>query len=193
MSRQNLAFNLKLMSNFAEMPNLTVFLNFKNVCLVFDEVKVKEDLVYDKHSANLVGFVRIRDVNDHLSRFERMESSEPIKPQLATHIFTFMVSGILSDLEFPYVSFPCFSLSGDQLYSLVWGCIRRLEACGFKVLVITWDGASANRKFLNLHKTENEGMVCKTINPYANEDRPVFFISDPPHLIKTVQNCWAKS
>ena len=168
------------------------------MCLVFDEVKVKEDLVYDKHSANLVGFVRIRDVNDHLSRFERMESSEPIKPQLATHIFTFMVSGILSDLEFPYVSFPCSSLSGDQLYSLVWGCdqlyslvwgcIRRLEACGFKVLVITCDGASANRKFLNLHKTENEGMVCKTINPYANEDRPVFFISDPPHLIKTVQS-----
>ena len=45
----------------------------KYVCLVFDEVKVKEDLVYDKHSANLVGFVRIGDVNDHLSRFERME------------------------------------------------------------------------------------------------------------------------
>ena len=163
------------------------------MCLVFDEVKVKEDLVYDKHSANLVGFVRIGDVNDHLSRFERMESSEPIKPQLATHIFTFMVSGILSDLEFPYISFPCSSLSGDQLYSLVWGCIRRLEACGFKVLAITCDGASANRKFLKLHKTENEGMVCKTINPYAYEDRPVFFISDPPHLIKTVRNCWANS
>ena len=39
----------------------------KYVCLVFDEIKVKEDLVYDKHSASLLGFVKIRDVNDHLS------------------------------------------------------------------------------------------------------------------------------
>ena len=157
----------------------------KYVCLVFDEIKVKEDLVYDKHSADLLGFVRIGDVNEHLSRFEETKSSVTPKPKLATHVLTFMVSGILSDLEFPYASFPCTSLSGDQLYSLVWGCIRRLEACGFKVLALTCDGASANRNFLKLHKSSKEDMVYKTVNPYADEDRPVVFISDPPHLIKT--------
>ena len=165
----------------------------KYVCLVFDEIKVKEDLVYDKHSANLLGFVRIGEVNDHLSRFEKSTSSDTPKPQLATHVLTFMVSGILSNLEFPYASFPCSCISGDQLYSLVWGCVRRLEACGFKVLALTCDGASANRKFLKLHKSSGEDMVYKTMNPYADEDRPVFFISDPPHLIKTVRNCWANS
>ena len=117
----------------------------KYMCLVFDEVKVKEDLVYDKHSANL-----------EISRFERIESSEPIKPQLATHILTFI-------MVFPFVSFPCSSLSCDKLYSLVWGCIHRLETCGFKVLAITCDGASANSKFLKLHNIANEGMVYKTI------------------------------
>ena len=165
----------------------------KYVCLVFDEIKVKEDLVYDKHSADLLGFVRIGDVNEHLSRFEEIKLSATPKPKLATHVLTFMVCGILSDLEFPYASFPCTSLSGDQLYSLVWGCIRRLEACGFKVLALTCDGASANRNFLKLHKSSKEDMVYKTVNPYADEDRPVFFISDPPHLIKTVRNCWANS
>ena len=30
-----------------------------------------------------------------------MESSEPIKPQLATYTLTFMDSGNMSDLEFP--------------------------------------------------------------------------------------------
>ena len=35
----------------------------KFVCLVFDEVKIKEDLVYDKHSGELVGFVNVGDVN----------------------------------------------------------------------------------------------------------------------------------
>lgn len=165
----------------------------KYVCLVFDEVKVKEDLVYDKHSANLLGFVQIGDINDHLSDFERMKSSEVLRPQLATHILTFMVCGILSDLEFPYVSFPCSSITGDQLYPLVWGCIRRLEACGFKVLALTCDGASTNRTFLKLHQFSNDDVVYKTTNPYADEDRPLFFISDPPHLIKTVRNCWANS
>ena len=157
----------------------------KYVCLVFDEIKVKEDLVYDKHLASLLGFVKMGDVNDHLSKFEENASSDIPKPNLASHVLTFMVSGILSNLEFPYVSFPCSSISGDQLYSLVWGCVRRLEACGFKVIAFTCDGASANRKFLKLHKSL-KGSPYKTKNPYANEDHPIFFISDPPHLIKTV-------
>ena len=64
----------------------------KYICLVFDEVKVKEDLVYDKHSTSLLGFVKIEDVND---RFEGKKSSDTPKPNLATHVLTFMVSGIL--------------------------------------------------------------------------------------------------
>ena len=166
----------------------------KFVCLVFDEVKVKEDLIYDKHSTSLLSFVKLGSVNDHLSKVEMNDSSDVRKPNLATHVMTFMVSGILSDLEFPYASFPCSALSGDQLYSLVWGCVRRLEACGFKVLAFTCDGASSNRAFLKLHHSNDDSSITyKTTNPYADEDRPIFFISDPPHLIKTVRNCWANS
>ena len=67
--------------------------------------------MYDKHSASLLGFVKIGDVNDHLSKFEENASSDTPKSNLATHVLTFMVSGILSNLEFPYVSFPCSSIS----------------------------------------------------------------------------------
>eukprot|EP00731_Ephydatia_muelleri_P010173 Em0005g759a len=166
----------------------------KYVCLVFDEVKIKEDLVFDKHSLELVGFVQIGDINTHLSKFEScsMPQKTPVAPQLATHMLSFMVSGIMTDLQFPYVSFPCSTISGDQLYSMVWGCIRRLETCGFKVLAVTCDGASSNRTFMKLHQS-GDNLTYKTINPYANEDRPLFFISDPSHLIKTVRNCWANS
>lgn len=166
----------------------------KYVCLVFDEVKIKEDLVFDKHSLQLVGFVQIGDINSHLSKFEScsMPQQTPTAPKLATHMISFMVSGIMSDLQFPYVSFPCSTISGDQLYSMVWGCIRRLETCGFKVIAITCDGASSNRTFMKLHHSGGN-LTYKTTNPYANEDRPLFFISDPSHLIKTVRNCWANS
>ena len=129
---------------------------------MFDEVKVKEDLIYNKYSSKILGFVRLGEVNDHLSKFEKSKDSETPKPQLATHIVTFMVSGIFSDLQFPYASFPCSSITGDQLYSLVWGCVRRLEACGFKVVALTCDGASANRAFMKLHKLPEDVIVYKT-------------------------------
>ena len=88
------------------------------MCLVFDELKVKSDLVYDKHSAELMGFVRIGEINDYLSSVDERNSAAL---SLATHMLTCMVSGSLSNLEFRYISFPCSSMNADELYFLVWG------------------------------------------------------------------------
>ena len=99
----------------------------KYVCLVFDEVKIKEDLVYDKHSAEVVSFVNVGDVNNQLLQFERTcKSDSSAQPHLATHLLTFMVRGVLSNLEFPYAQFASSSITADQLYSLVWGYYSRL-------------------------------------------------------------------
>ena len=129
---------------------------------MFDEVKIKEDLVYDKHSGDLVGFTNLGEVNNQLLAFEQAGTLP--RPQLATHILMFMVGGILSDLEFPYAQFPCTSVTAEQLYPLVWGCVRQLEAAGFRVLATTCDGASANRKFFQLHGDAGE-FIHKTLNP----------------------------
>ena len=164
----------------------------RHVCLVFDEVKVKEDLVYEKHSGELIGFVNIGEINNQLLEYEQSCLSDEPEPQLASHMLVFMVRGILSDLKFPYAQFSCTTITGDQLYSLVWGCIRRLEAAGFKVLATTCDGASPNRKFFKLHGKPGQ-LVYKTVNPFSDESRQLFFFSDIPHLIKTTRNCWANS
>ena len=55
---------------------------------------------------------------------------------------------------------------------------------------VTCDGNSANRHFYKLHSKEKEE-VYKVKNPFILENRPIFFLSDPPHLIKTMWNCWA--
>ena len=164
----------------------------RNICLVFDEVKIKEDLVYDKHSGDIIGFTNLGDVNDQLLAFEQTHLNPSPQPQLATHMLVFMVCGILSNLEFAYAQFPCTSVTGDQLYSLVWGCVRHLETAGFKVLATTCDGAASNRKFIGVHGKAGE-FIHKTVNPFTDEPRPLFFFSDAPHLIKTVRNCWANS
>ena len=56
------------------------------------------------------------------------------------------------------------------------------------------DGSSINRCLVKIHKTEKgKSVVYKTRNMHATEKRDLFFFSDPPHLIKTVRNCWPSS
>lgn len=101
------------------------------VSLVFNEVKIQEDLVYDKHTAELIGFTDVTDINEHLLKFEKMcsddESTVINNPQLATHMLVFIVRGLFSSLKFPYTQFPEITLSGEMLYPIVWQCVERLE------------------------------------------------------------------
>lgn len=54
----------------------------------------------------------------------------------------------------------------------------------------TFDGASVNRHLVKIHDT-SAGVLFKVPNLHASDGRDLFFFSDPPHLIKTVRNCWA--
>ena len=129
----------------------------KHVVLMFDEMKIKEDLVCDKRTGELTGFVNLGDINDHLQHFEQVLSSDTsAQPSLASSMFVFMVKGIFTKLEFPYAHFPCTNLTAEVLYPIVWDAVRRLEALGLKVLVLTCDGAGPNRKFYRLHKGREE-------------------------------------
>lgn len=54
----------------ANLQNLASYQNC--VCLVFDGMKIKEDLVYDKHTGQLIGFTNnLGDVNDQLLQLEQ--------------------------------------------------------------------------------------------------------------------------
>lgn len=79
-------------------------------------------------------------------------------------------------------------MCGYHLYDIFGEAVQRLERCGFKVMACTCDGLSVNRNFFKLHNKEKG--VHKVRNPYSEEKRYIFFMSDPPHLIKTTRNCW---
>ncbi len=164
--------------------------NKRYVCLILDEMKIKEGLVYNKYSGEMIGFTDIGDINNELLQLERGEEE---RPQIADHVLVIMVRGIFIKLNFPYAHFSTRGVTGDCLYPIVWEAIEILEASNVKVLCITADGASPNRKFFNMHKVSGAKLTYKTKNPYAKDDRSVFFLSDPPHLIKTVRNCWSHS
>ena len=109
-----------------------------------------------------------------------------------------MIKGIFTSLEFPYAHFPTSNLTGEQLCPILWEAIERLEHLDFEVLVVVGDGASVNRKMFRLHamhssKNSPYDPLYKTANPYTNENREIFFMSDVPHLIKTTRNNWSHS
>ena len=68
----------------------------KYVAVVFDEVKVKEGIVYNKHDCRIVGFVDVGDVNNALLEFEKSLSSER-GCTVAKHMLVFMVRGVSSN------------------------------------------------------------------------------------------------
>ena len=163
----------------------------KFVGLLVDEMKIKEDLVYNKHTGQIVGFTNLDDVSQRLLQLE----NEGDCPPVASHVLTIMVRGVFFKIEFPYAHFGTTGVTGEQMFSLIWETIRRLEACDIKVIFITADGASTNRKFFRMHldKKDSSTFNYKAKNPYSNDDRWVYFIADPPHLLKTIRNCWSHS
>lgn len=168
------------------------------VVLMWDEMKIKEDLVFDKFSCELVGFVDCGSINTVLDDLEHQCSSRSLvyeeRRKVATHVLMFMVRGIFSKLKFPYAQFPTNGASADELCPLVWEAVSHLESAGLKVVALTCDGASTNRKFFRMNGSGKKKLVYKTANPYSNDpSREIYFFSDVPHLLKTSRNCFSNS
>ena len=88
----------------------------KCVLLLLDEMYVKQDLVYDKNTGELIGFINLGDINNHFLALERSISSpEESTEVLARTMMVFMVKGLFSRLEFPYAHFPCHNLTGELI------------------------------------------------------------------------------
>ena len=167
----------------------------KYVAVVFDEVKIKEDIVYNKHTSEIIGFVDLGSVTNQLNEMAEVAGQGDFNPnKVATHMLVFMVRSLFTSLEFPYAQFATRSLSASDIALMAWDVVRCLEACDFKVIALSCDGASTNRSFFKMYSTDKKKQPAyKTKNPYCNEDRNIYFISDVPHLMKTTRNCWSHS
>ncbi|CAC5403380.1 THAP9 [Mytilus coruscus] len=168
--------------------------NYKNyVGLLFDEIRIKEDLVYDKHTGELIGYCDLDSISNQIMNLEKaVNDSKPT--QVAKFMLVIMVRGITTNLKFPFAGFATNSITADFLYPIFWKAVSILEcSVKLKVLFCTCDGASANRKFFQLHKLDNSREpVYFTKNPH-DENRNLYFISDVPHLLKTARNCLSNS
>ena len=121
-------------------------------------------------SGELIGFVDLGAGN----AIEQIGNEEHT---LAKYILLFMVQGITSDLSFPLCHYATGGITADILYPLTWEVISTLEIdMELKVLFITCDGASPNRKFFKLHGDGD--IIHYTVNPYCPNSN-IYFLSDP--------------
>ena len=147
----------------------------KYVVIVIDEMYIKEDLVYDKRAGALIGFSNLGDINTHLFQFQSRLEKDADSTVLAKTMLVFMVRGLFSNLEFPYAQFACTDITGDLLFAPIWEAVSRLERCGLKVLALTADGASPNRRLFRIHDPTLATTPHKVPNPYATDGRDLLF------------------
>ena len=84
--------------------------------LILDEVKIKEGLVYNKNSIEIIGFTHLGDINDELTKLEQDGDYLPV----ATNVLALMVRGLLFKLEFPYAHFATRSVTADAIFPIMW-------------------------------------------------------------------------
>ena len=118
-----------------------------------------------------------------------------------SHILVFLIRSVVNPFKFSLANFATTNIQSSQLFPLFWKAVAICESqCTLKVVAATGDGASANRKFFKMHFTltpdelnADIDVVYKTKNLFSDDNRYIYFISDPPHLVKTARNCLSKS
>ena len=136
--QDNIDADLKREAKLQELPEWK-----KYIVVMIDEMKIKESLVYDKHSAHIIRFIDIGDVGNQLIRLEESRGGAIADSQhqpIATHMLVLMVRGIYFKMEYPYAHSPTKQITATSLSCIVWEGIERLEFLGFKVLAVTGEG-----------------------------------------------------
>ena len=185
--RPQVGFNKQVINELIGMTQ-NYFNTERYVALLFDEMKIKANLVFDKHTGELTGFLDLGDPDINFNEFPKESSSV----SLASHAFVLYLRGISTSLKFSLAYFATNTATSTQIMQIFWEAIGILEiTCNLWVISATSDGASPNRSFYGLHKLiggKEMGVCHYTLNLFAPY-RNIYFFSDAPHLVKTARNC----
>ena len=154
-------------------------------------MKIQEDLVWDKYSGELIGFVDLGDININYATLKNVE-------KLAAHVLVFLVKSIVNPLSFSFASFATTGILAHQIMPIFWIAVCYLEQIDLHVIAATADGASPNRRFLRMHKflqgdSAVKDVIYRAKNIHSRDNRLIYFFADVPHIIKTARNCLSNS
>ena len=158
-------------------------------------MKIQENLVWDKHNGELIGYVDLGDIDLNYATLSKVAT-------VASHVLVFLIRSIVNPFKFSLANFAIDGISASQIFPLLWKAISICEKSSLKVIAVTCDAASPNRKVFRVHRhlTQDDDMNPETDVTYrtrnlfsGTENRFLYFISDVPHLLKTSRNCLSNS
>ena len=91
--------------------------------LLLDEMHIRQDLVFDKNTGTLIGFVSLGEINSRLLAFEFQHSHMHIR------MFTYTNDDLqwVTSLQYPYAQFPCNQACGDLWFNHFWEAVFHLD------------------------------------------------------------------
>ena len=88
--------------------------------VVIDQMKIQANLVFDKYSGDLIGFV---DLGDLMTNYASLEEEDVI----ATHALAFLVRGMCTDIKHVIAYYFTENVTSYQLMSIFWKVVGTLE------------------------------------------------------------------
>lgn len=162
---------LEMLKNLSDKKTLLVSISF-------DEMLIRRHVQWQHSKKKYSGFVNF---------FTVQSENEPLP--VATHALVVMLNGINMDITIPIAYFFITTLISQEKAILMAAILKALTDIGIRVVNFTFDGIKSNlggsEIFGASFKMQNTSPII--INP-DNEKR-VFCILDPPHMIKLIRNC----
>lgn len=151
--------------------------------LLIDEMQLKSRIEFDRGLRHIVGYVSPETLPTDAAPGD---DKEP-----ATHGLVFMLRGLAASWKqtVAYL-FSGASLKREPFWNFTRKVIDAAESVGFKIQAVTTDMGPANTALWNHAGIEStRSKVSSAVaHPYA-ADRLLYFIADPPHLLKNLWNC----
>jgi hypothetical protein len=189
-----------IIEDLAKITNASEHPYQQNHVLSFDEVTVSQNLVTRKDTGEVIGYCKLDTVKSEMLELEKklkdtageVPATDVKELPMIKKMLSFMVRGVANGVQSVVASYGVSLLSTEDLHMYVWEVVGNLEMCGIKICAFTCDGCPINRSFFEMQQPatvhSESKIVFDTPNIY-DPDRKIYFISDPPHLLKTIRNC----
>ncbi|XP_075742919.1 uncharacterized protein LOC142796362 [Rhipicephalus microplus] len=136
-------------------------------------MRIKEKLQYHKQRDCFVG-----QVDTELGQ-------KDTSPVLANSLLCFVISGLTTPFRIPMAYYFTKGLTGDELYKMIIFVMKKVEACGFKIVRLVTDNHKVS---VNAMKLLGNGLVTYRTEHPCDPDRQLFMSFDPCHVLKNVRS-----
>ena len=90
------------------------------IVLLFDEKKIMSNLVFDKVTGEMIGYLDLGDPDINFGTLEKVD-------EITSHALLFFIRGICTELKFSLAYFATNGVTSHQLMLLFWDAIGVLE------------------------------------------------------------------